>query len=113
QMLTDAISAIEQAGLRPGEDMALALDVASSHFYTNGRYHLEDGELDSQGMIARIESWVGSYPIISVEDGLAEDDWTYWPQLKRALSDKCLVLGDDLLCTQTNRIQKAIDGEAA
>lgn len=113
QMLDDAIAAIEQAGLRPDEDIALALDVASSHFYSTGKYYVDNVALDSAGMVDLINSWVRAYPIKSIEDGLAEDDWHFWPRLKLTIQDKCLVLGDDLLCTQVKRIQKAIDTGAA
>ncbi len=112
-MFEDAIASIEKTGLIPGKDMALALDVASSHFYRDGSYDLGTEVKSSREMIKLIEAWVNDYPILSVEDGLAENDWEYWPELKSALQSKCLVLGDDLLCTRVSRIQKAIDTGAA
>lgn len=113
EMIEDAIMSIEEAGLKPGRDISLALDVASSHFYRNEKYHFGDEALDSEEMIRLIQSWVKDYPILSVEDGLAENDWEYWPSLRAAIENKCLVLGDDLLCTQTERIQRAVAEDAA
>jgi len=112
-MLADAVAAIRAAGLEPGRDVALALDVASSHFYQHGRYALGDESLDSAAMIARLGEWVERYPIVSVEDGLAEDDWTHWPALRTRLVGRALTLGDDLLCTNPDRIRRAIKSEAA
>ncbi len=112
-MLDDAVEAIESAGYTPGKEVVLAIDVASSHFYEGGRYYLDGLMLDSVGMVAKIEEWMAKYPIVSVEDGLAEDDWRYWPQLRQAIGGKALVLGDDLLCTNPTRIQRAIDEGAA
>jgi enolase len=112
-MLAAAVEAIERAGYTAGKEVTLAVDVASSHFYSEGRYHLDQESLDSPGMIARIESWVEQYPIISVEDGLAEDDWDHWPALREAIGSKALVVGDDLLCTRPERIRKAIASRAA
>jgi enolase len=113
QMLDDAIEAIRMAGFEPGKDICIALDVAASHFYTNGSYEIGNQLLDSTAMAEVIADWVEKYPIISVEDGLAEDDWEFWPILHDSIKQKALVLGDDLLCTQVNRIQKAIDTGSA
>lgn len=112
-MLRDAVTAIERAGYRPGEDVGLAIDVASSHFYVDGRYHLNGQDLTGTEMIAQIERWVRDYPLISVEDGLAEEDWSHWTQLTAALPSGVLALGDDLLCTNPERIGKAIQLHAA
>jgi enolase len=112
-MLDDAVEAIQAAGYIPGQDVMLAIDVASSHFYEDGRYHLDGLSLDSAGMVVKIEEWLTKYPIVSVEDGLAEDDWQDWPRLREAVGGKALVLGDDLLCTNPTRIQRAIDLGAA
>lgn len=109
----DAIASIEKSGWMPGKDIALALDVASSHFYENGYYYLNESGMSAQDFIEVLKSWVNQFPIISVEDGLAENDWVHWPKLKTAIQEKCLVLGDDLLCTQTARVQQAIDQNAA
>lgn len=113
QMLDAAMEAITGAGLEPGKDIVLAMDVAASHFYKDEMYHMGQKILHSMEMIKQIESWVTSYPIWSVEDGLAEDDWEYWPHLKLAIEGKSLVLGDDLLCTQVERITKANELGAA
>lgn len=112
-MLTDAVDAIRRAGLEPGREVALAVDVASSHFYAAGRYHLGGAPLDSTGMIAQLRDWLDRYPIVSIEDGLSEEDWAAWPDLRAALGDRALVLGDDFLCTNPARIRRAIDLEAA
>lgn len=112
-MLEDAIAAIETAGLRPGLDVALAVDVASSHFYNEGMYQLGDARLDSAGMVAQIAEWASRYPIVSVEDGLSEEDWAGWPALRNALQGRAITLGDDFLCTNPQRIQRAIDTQAA
>ncbi len=115
-MLDDAVTAIERAGFVPGQDVALCVDVASSHFFTGGRYELGGEPLDSPGMIALLAGpggWLDRYPIVSVEDGLAEDDWAYWPALKAALQGRALTLGDDFLCTQPARIERAIAAGAA
>jgi enolase len=112
-MLADAVVAIRAAGLEPGRDVGLALDVASSHFYHNGRYALGEESLDSLAMVARLGEWVDRYPIVSVEDGLAEEDWAHWPALRTRLAGRALTLGDDLLCTNPSRIRRAIASGAA
>lgn len=116
-MLDDAVRAIERAGFRPGQEVALAIDVASSHFFSDesgeGRYFLGGEPLDSAGMIRHLTGWLERYPIVSVEDGLAEEDWAHWPQLRQALGGRALVLGDDFLCTNPDRIRRAIDAGAA
>jgi enolase len=111
-MLELAVEAIEQAGYSAGTDVFLGIDVASTHFYKNGQYH-KDGEIfDSEGMIQIITKWLDRYPILSVEDGLAEDDWNNWPALKKAIAGRALTLGDDLLCTNPARIQHAVATKA-
>lgn len=112
-MIEDALRAIEGAGLVPGKDMALAIDVASSHFYKNGRYSLGDQQLSGEEMVDRLETWLYDYPIVSLEDGLAEEDWTYWTQLKASSGNRALILGDDFLCTNPDRIRRAVDADAA
>jgi enolase len=112
-MLADAVEAIRRAGLRPGDDVALAVDVASSHFFHAGDYALGSAPLDSAGMIAQLERWCAAYPIVSLEDGLAEDDWDHWPQLVQRLGGRVLVLGDDFLCTNPDRIRRAVAQRAA
>jgi enolase len=112
EMLSLAGEAIEQAGYTPGKDVFLGIDVASTHFYQGNTYHLDEEILDSAGMIQTIARWLDHYPILSVEDGLAEDDWENWPNLRRAIAGRALTLGDDLLCTNPNRIRRAIETNA-
>lgn len=112
ELIEIAMVAIKAAGYRPGSDVMLALDVAASHFYANRKYHLDGAALDSAGMIDRLVRWVERYPIVSVEDGLAEDDWEWWPTLRRPLGKRALVVGDDLLCTNPQRIRRAIEARA-
>ncbi len=112
-MLADAVESIQLAGLVPGRDVALAVDVAASHFYQNSRYDLGDETLDSLAMIDQLLSWLQQYPIVSIEDGLAEDDWSHWSEWRARVAGKALVVGDDLLCTNPIRIRQAIAGQAA
>jgi enolase len=112
-MLGDTVEAIEIAGYEPGRHVTLALDVASSHFYEEGRYHLGDEPLDGGGMIEYLSAWLDRYPIISLEDGLSESDWENWPRLRKRVSGRALTLGDDLLCTNPGRIRRAVSTGAA
>jgi enolase len=112
-MLADTVESMAAAGFTTGAGMALAVDVASSHFYREGHYHLGGQPLTSAQMIAQIADWVRRYPLVSVEDGLSEDDWGHWPQLRAQLAGKSLTLGDDFLCTQPARIERAIAAGAA
>jgi enolase len=112
-MLEDAIASIQSAGLKPGRDLAIAVDVASSHFYRQGGYWLGAGPLSSAEMIGQLVKWVNQFPIVSLEDGLAEDDWPHWPQLRERIPERCLVVGDDFLCTNPGRIRRAIQQRAA
>lgn len=112
EMIETALEAIERAGLQSGKDVALAIDVAASHFYSSDGYHLGDEVLSSLATIDRLRRWTETYPVVSVEDGLAEDDWQSWPELLSAIGDRALVVGDDFLCTNTARIQRAIKSSA-
>ena len=112
-MFDDALTAIERAGYVPGKDVFLAIDVASSRFFKKESYQLDRKEVNSIEMIEIINAWTNEYPLVSVEDGLAEDDWPHWPLLKKQIQAKALVLGDDLLCTNPERIQKSIAADAA
>jgi enolase len=102
--------AIEAAGYRPGEDVALALDPAASEFFKDGRYVLagEGKTLDAGGMVRFYEDLVARYPIVSIEDGMAEDDWQGWAELTRALGAKVQLVGDDLFVTNPERIAQGI-----
>jgi enolase len=104
------MQAIERAGLRPGEDVHLALDVASSHFFADGAYQLSDEShaFSADEMIGRLEAWVDRYPIVSIEDGLAEDDWSGWKRLTERLGNRVQLIGDDLFVTQTERITQGV-----
>jgi enolase len=107
--------AIERAGLRPGDQVTIALDVAASHFYTGGRYALpsEGRELEAGELIALLEEWVAKYPVVSVEDGLDQNDWRNWPRLTAALGGRTQVIGDDFLTTNPERVLRAMESRAA
>jgi len=109
------MSAIELAGYRPGEQVWLGLDVASSEFYRDGSYHLagENRQLDAAGMVQLLAQWVTEYPILSIEDGLAEEDWSGWKQLTEALGERVQLVGDDLFVTNTAMLQRGIDEHIA
>lgn len=104
------LEAIQKAGYRPGEQIFLALDPAASEFYEEGRYVLkkEGRTLTGPEMVDFYEDWVEKYPIISIEDGLAEDDWESWALMTRRLGDRIQIVGDDLLVTNVERIRRAI-----
>ena len=112
-MLQDAVEAVETAGYVPGSQIALAVDVASSQFYADGQYLLDGRSLSNAEMIAQLAEWTAHYPLVSLEDGLAEDAWTHWPELRTHLERNVLILGDDFLCTNPNRIRRAVATEAA
>lgn len=112
QAIEFILRAIEQAGLQPGRDVGLALDVASSHFYRDGYYHLVAGgrrSLTSEEMVAELTQLVATYPILSIEDGLAEDDWAGWKLLTDRLGPHVQLIGDDLFATNPQRLQRGID----
>lgn len=105
------LEAIEGAGYRAGDEVAIAMDPASSEFFRDGRYELtaEGESYDSSGMIAYYERWVESYPIVSIEDGLAEDDWSGWAGLTERLGSRVQLVGDDLFVTNPERLRRGID----
>lgn len=109
------LEAISQAGYQPGIDVAISQDPAASEFYQNGAYQLntENRSLTSQEMIELYANWVDKYPIVSIEDGLAEDDWTGFSQMTAMMGQKIQIVGDDLFVTDPKRIQKGIDTQAA
>jgi len=105
------MGAIEAAGYRPGEQVALALDPASTEFYKDGRYVLagEGKTLDAGGMVRFYQDLVARYPIVSIEDGMAEDDWAGWAEITRVLGGKVQLVGDDLFVTNPTRIARGIE----
>ncbi|MHC1702760.1 MAG: phosphopyruvate hydratase [Tenuifilaceae bacterium] len=112
------LQAIEKAGYRPGEDIFLALDPASSEYYLAEEkvYHLHKStgdKLTSAQMVDYWKSWTDKYPIVSIEDGMAEDDWDGWKLINKTLGDKIQLVGDDLFVTNVNRLQRGIDEKAA
>ncbi len=109
------ISAIEKAGYKPGEDIAIALDPASSSFYKDGKYILsaEKSEKTSSEMIDYYEKLMNDYPIVSIEDGLAEDDWDGWKEMTERLGKRIQIVGDDLFVTNVTRLQRGISEKAA
>src|SRR5690606_22062165 len=111
EALQTIVSAIERAGYRPGEDVRLAIDVASTELYRDGAYHLagEGVTKTADEMIAYYRELVEKYPIVSIEDGLAEDDWEGWKKLTDALGGKVQLVGDDLFVTNTERLSRGIE----
>jgi len=109
------LEAIEKAGFKAGKDMYLGLDVASSEFYKNGTYTLagEGRTLDSKDMCELLSDWVKKYPILSIEDGMAEGDWDGWKLLTDAVGDKAQLVGDDLFVTNTKILREGIDKKTA
>jgi enolase len=111
------VRAIEAADLVPGVDMCVAIDVASTRFFHDERYHLSDEgyrqPLTSDDAIALVERLLARYPIASVEDPLAEEDWAAWPRLTAKLGNRLQIVGDDLIATNPARLQRAIDAKAA
>jgi len=110
------LQAIEVAGYRPGEDVMIAMDAAVSEFYEDGMYHFKKStgdRLTSAQMSAYWADWVSKYPIISIEDGMDEDDWTGWKMHTESLGKKIQLVGDDLFVTNVNRLQRGIDESIA
>lgn len=109
------VAAIESAGYKPGVDIFLGLDVAATELYDNGKYVLtrEGRTLTSKEMVDLYEQWLGEYPIITIEDGLAEDDWEGWAQLCQRLGNRTQLVGDDLFVTNTARLKRGISERSA
>jgi enolase len=106
-------TAVEQTGLKLGTDIALALDAASSEFFKDGVYHWEGGTKSADEMTAIYEQWITDFPIVSLEDPLAEDDWAGWTSLVARIGDRVQVVGDDLFVTNVTRLQRGITEKAA
>lgn len=118
EAIETVLTAIEKAGFRVGEDIMIAMDAAASEFYDTKTkeyvFHKSDGRrLSADAMVDYWASWVAKYPIVSIEDGLFEDDWAGWKQLTDKIGDKCQLVGDDLFVTNVKRLQKGIDENIA
>ena len=109
------VQAIEKAGYAPGRDVAIALDPAASEFFKDGRYNLkgEGRSLDAAALVKLYRDWIARYPIVSIEDGMAEDDWEGWRALTEAIGDKVQLVGDDLFVTNVRRLKDGIDRRVA
>lgn len=109
------VEAIEKAGYRPGEDVSIALDPAASEFYVDGKYVFEGEKISrsSDEMISLYSEWINKYPIVSLEDGLAEDDWSGWASLTAKLGNKIQLVGDDIFVTNPEILQEGIDKKIA
>jgi enolase len=109
------VAAIETAGYKPGVDIFLGMDPAASEFYENGRYNLarEGRTLSSSEMVDLYEQWISEYPIVTIEDGLSEDDWDGWKLLRQRLGNRVQLVGDDLFVTNTARLKRGIQEQAA
>jgi enolase len=103
------IQAIERAGYKPGKDVSLALDCASSSFYKNGSYKFENSNKSANDLINIYESWLNKYPILSIEDGLSENDWSGWKELTKRLGDKLQLVGDDVFVTNPKIFKEGIE----
>jgi enolase len=110
--LDAVMEAIQGAGYEPGRDVAIALDVAASELFQDGEYVFKKGDgsrRPASGMVDLYASWVDRYPIVSIEDGLAEDDWDGWKLLTDRLGDRCQIVGDDLFVTNVDRLSRGIE----
>src|SRR6187455_2238109 len=112
EAITVVLEAIEAAGYQPGQQIALALDCAASELFKDGKYTFKKsgaGTRDASGMVDLYTQWIDKYPIVSIEDGLAEDDWDGWKQLTEAIGERCQLVGDDLFVTNTERLARGIE----
>jgi enolase len=110
EALEFAVNAIQKAGYRPGQDVALGLDCAATEFFKDGLYVLagEQRSLRPSSMVDLLAELVGNYPIVSIEDGMGEDDWAGWAELTARIGDRCQLVGDDLFVTNTSRLERGI-----
>ena len=112
EAITVVLEAIEAAGYTPGQDIALALDCAASELHKGGKYTFKKsggGTRDAAGMVELYAKWIAEYPIVSIEDGLSEDDWAGWKLLTESIGDRCQLVGDDLFVTNTERLSRGIE----
>ena len=112
EAITVVLEAIEGAGYTPGQDICLALDCAASELHKDGTYTFKKsgaGTRDAAGMVELYTKWIDTYPIVSIEDGLSEDDWDGWKLLTEAIGDRCQLVGDDLFVTNTERLARGIE----
>lgn len=107
------MQAIEKAGYKPGKDIFIALDAASSSFYENGKYSYNGKDNSAEEMIQVYSEMVSKYPVVSIEDGLYENDWSGWKKLTQALGSKCQLVGDDLFVTNVTRLKQGIESKTA
>ncbi len=107
------MEAIERAGYKPGEDIAIAIDSASSTFYREGKYLVDGKELTTDELIAWYKKLIDEYPIVSIEDGVAENDWDGWKKITKELGNRVLLVGDDVFVTNTKIIKKGIEENVA
>jgi enolase len=113
--LAKTLQAIQAAGYEPGKQISLALDVASSEFFKDGTYQFRDaklGRLSGADLISQYQGWIEKYPILSIEDGFAEDDWDSWTLATQRMGSKVQLVGDDLFVTQERRLQMGLDRKA-
>lgn len=113
EALDTIVAAIRSAGYEPGTQVSIGLDVASSEFYTDGVYNFEGKKLSSDEMIEFYEKLISDYPIISIEDALAEEDWAGWKKLTEKIGEKCQLVGDDLFVTNPERLARGIENGVA
>lgn len=113
EALDTIVAAIQAAGYTPGKEVSIGLDVASSEFYSDGIYHFEGTTKTADEMIAFYQELISKYPVISIEDGLAEEDWDSWKKMTDTIGDKCQLVGDDLFVTNPSRLKKGIDNGCA
>ena len=113
EVIKTIIEAIEKSGYKPEEEVSIALDAAASEFHKDGKYFIEDEELSSIEMVDYLVELANQYPIISIEDGLSEDDWQGWSLLTEKIGDKIQLVGDDLFVTQEKMLERGINQDAA
>jgi enolase len=116
EAITVILEAIEAAGFAPGKDVAIALDPAASELFKNGTYTFKKsgaGTKSAEGMVELYTKWLEEYPIVSIEDGLAEDDWDGWKKLTAAIGDRCQLVGDDIFVTNIERLARGIESGVA